>query len=90
MEDNTNWLAFQEHMNGYHGLQWTFSERKRAVDFMDLTISIRERRLHTTLYEKLLNLYLYIPPHSAHPPGVLTGLVIATGYTPCARIGTTS
>ena len=30
---------------------------------------------HTSLYEKLMNLYLYIRPHSAHPQGVLTGIV---------------
>jgi len=30
----------------------------------------------TILFEKSLNLYLYIPPHSTHPPSVLTGLVI--------------
>ena len=42
---------------------------------MDMTISIRKDRIVTSLYEKLMNLYLYIPPHSAHPPGVLTGLV---------------
>ena len=40
-----------------------------------MTISIREDRIVTSLYEKSMNLYLYIPPHSAHPPGVLTGLV---------------
>lgn len=27
------------------------------------------------MYEKKINLYLYIPPNSAHPPGVITGLV---------------
>ena len=27
------------------------------------------------LYEKAMSLYLYIPPHSNHPPGVLTKLV---------------
>ena len=42
---------------------------------MDMTISIQEGRIVTSLYEKAMNLYLYISPHSAHPPGVLTGLV---------------
>ena len=42
---------------------------------MDMTIAIPEDRIVTSLYEKLMNLYHYIPPHSAHLPGVLTGLV---------------
>ena len=40
-----------------------------------MTISIHEGRIVTSLYKKAMNLYLYIPTHSAHPPGVLTGLV---------------
>ena len=42
---------------------------------MDMMILICEDRIDTSLYEKSMNLYLYIFPHSAHPPGVLTGLV---------------
>ena len=40
-----------------------------------MTITIRGDRIVTSIYEKVMNLYLYILPHSAHPPGVLTGLV---------------
>lgn len=78
--DAASWTEFQACMNSYHGMQWTFSDRGASVDFMDLTISLRGARLHTTLYEKALNLYLYIPPHSSHPPGVLTGLVLGNLY----------
>ena len=40
-----------------------------------MMISIREDQIITSLYEKSMNLYLYIPSHSSHPPGVLTILV---------------
>ena len=43
------------------------------VNFMDMTISIVGDKFEATLFEKPMALYLYIPPHSAHPPGVRTG-----------------
>ena len=82
--DEACWNDFKESMNSFHGLQWEFSERTNSVDFMDLTISIDNYRLITDLYEKSLNLYLYIPPLSSHPPGVLTGLILGN----CHRIYT--
>ena len=76
--DATHWNAFQTSMNKGRGLKWEFSKLSTQVDFMDLTISIHGNRIHTTLYEKPLNLYLYIPPHSAHPPGLLPGIIYGT------------
>ena len=69
------WTAFVLLMQDYYRLEWIFEERLKTVNYMDMRISIRKDRIVTSLYEKLMNLYLYIPPHSAHPPGVLTGLV---------------
>jgi hypothetical protein len=42
---------------------------------MDLVISIKDSRLVTWVYEKDLDLYLYLPPKSLHSKGVSTGLV---------------
>ena len=41
---------------------------------MDMTISIHEGQIVTSLYEKAMNLYMYIPPILPDPPGVSTGL----------------
>ena len=71
----TEWTAFKETVNSVEGLTWEFTELDTTVDFMDTTVSIAGDRLHTTLYEKPLALYLYIPPHSARPPRILTGHV---------------
>lgn len=75
-EDSRLWTAFKTKMNSFHNMRWITSKRDNTVDFMDLTIGISNGKIHTTLFEKKLNLYLYIPPHSAHPPGVLAGLII--------------
>ena len=78
--DTYLWHLFQSEMNDYHGLQWEFSERSNSVNYMDLTITLTNGTIETNLYEKQLNLYLYIPPLSAHPPGVITGLVLGNCY----------
>ena len=44
-----------------------------------MTISINNsNKIETTIFEKKMNLHLYIPPHSAHPLGLLPGIVYST------------
>ena len=74
-EDEIQWNEFKSAMNRPGGLIWDFSDRVTDIDFMDLHLSIQNNRIVTSLFEKEMNLHLYIPPHSAHPPGLLPGLV---------------
>lgn len=77
-QDAAEWTRFGTALNSYHGMQWEISQRAATVNYMDLTITLQHGHIHTSLHEKALNLYLYIPPHSAHPPGVLTGIVLGS------------
>jgi hypothetical protein len=74
-ENDVLFEQYKSDLNGWNGLKWKCSTLSTSVKFMDLTISIFDGRIHTTIYEKEQNLYLYIPPHSSHPKGVLTGLI---------------
>jgi hypothetical protein len=86
--DERNWTEFQDAMP-FGKLTWEFSQRTTSVNFLDLTLTLDHHRIVTRLYEKPLNLYLYIPPHSAHPPGILSGMI--TGYvTRVFRLTSTS
>ena len=76
IEDKRRWKAMIEDVNNFHGLKWEFTERSNSLTFMDMTIYKDGDKLSTDLYEKPMALFLYIPPHSAHPPGVLVGLVM--------------
>ena len=85
--DAHNWASFKATVNA-GGLGWTFSHRCKKLVFMDLTIEIVNGRFETSLYKKPLALHLYIPPHSSHPPGVITGLVMGMVlriYSLCSR-----
>ena len=86
--DHRRFLQFQRRLNDYHDLEWETSARTNSVVFLDLTLSIVGNRVTTKLFSKPMNLYLYIPPQSAHPPGVLNGLIsgiIFRTYTLCSE-----
>ena len=74
-ENHIKWTAFVSLMQDYYGLEWIFEEHSDNVNYMEMTITIRGDRIVTLLYEKLMNVYLHILPHSAHHPGVLTRIV---------------
>ena len=51
-------------------------ERTTSVIFLDLTILVNnDRKIDTRTYQKAMNLYLYLPPKSAHPLGVIHGMI---------------
>ena len=70
-ESNQAWQAFKAEVN-LGCLEWEFTERAVSVQFLDMNVTVTpEGKIKTSLYEKPMALYLFIPPHSAHPPGVL-------------------
>ena len=75
-EENARlFTSFQEDMNNWEGLIWDFTPLSTTCNFMDLKLSIQGDRIVTSVFEKEMNLYLYLPPSSAHAKGVGTGLI---------------
>ncbi len=92
-DDDERWNLFKERVNMFgtnhtffisnphhKPLQWTFSERSNNAIFLDLSLKIENGQISSTIYEKPMNLYLYIPPHSCHAPGVVKGLIYGIVY----------
>jgi hypothetical protein len=72
--DNRNWTDFQDAMP-FGKLTWEFSQRTTSVNFLDITLTLDQNNIVTRLFEKPHNLCLYIPPYSAHPPGILRAMI---------------
>ena len=77
--DATNWARFKKVMSE-SGLQWIFLKHCRKSIFMDMRIEIKKGKTVTSLYAKPLALYLYIPPHSCHAPGLLSALIFGMTF----------
>jgi hypothetical protein len=74
--DTGKWENFQKDLNNYGKLKWKVEERCKEINFLDMTISITNNgKIKTKTYQKEMNLYLYIPPLSAHPSGMIKGLI---------------
>ena len=71
------WVAFCTDVNNFGVLTWDIFEQRpsSSVNFLDLTLTIQGNRIVSRTYQKKMNLYLYIPPASAHPAGCIKGTV---------------
>ncbi len=79
-----NWTGTPECLEAFNdfkceinktSLTWEVNSPQKQVHYLDLTLTITAGKIDSTLYEKSLSLYLYLPPGSAHPPGILKGLI---------------
>ena len=71
-----SWEDFLVDLDAFGLLRWTANPPSDRAIFLDLDISINTNNIiETKTYQKPMNLYLYIPPISAHPVGCLRGLV---------------
>jgi len=75
MDDNTIWEQFKTELNNWASLRWKIENRSNKPVFLDLNIQLINTKIHTSTFQKDLNLYLYIPSLSAHPPSCLKGLI---------------
>ena len=73
---HNSWEDFKTQLNGFGTLQWNIEDLTSSTTFLDLTITIKNQKIHTTTFQKDLNLYLYIPPTSAHPTSCFKGLIV--------------
>jgi hypothetical protein len=69
------WESFKTHLNSFGNLRWNIEDPSLSTTFLDLEIRIHGNQLLTKTYQKPMNLYLYIPPLSAHPNSCFKGLI---------------
>ena len=75
-ENPNAWNNFLADFKNYGALRWTNTGLKRSLVFLDFTVTITNKNnIEFASYSKPMNLHIYIPPHSVHPPGVTQGTI---------------
>jgi len=69
------WENFKAQVNNWGSLNWKTEDPTDHTTFLDLNITIENSSLTFSTFQKPLNLYLYLPPLSAHPLNCLKGLI---------------
>lgn len=73
--DCQRWQDFKTRQSTFCSLKWVFSPLSSNINFLDLTVHIKPYSISTSLYEKPLNLHLYIPWNSAHAPHIRKSII---------------
>jgi hypothetical protein len=75
IDSSITWASFKHSLNNFGILRWDISELTNSLDYLDIEITITDGRIITKTFQKEMNLYQYLPPHSAHPPSMLRGMI---------------
>ena len=67
--------SFKEDLNKQCKLEWITEDLSKTTNFLDLTIMINHGKIVIKTYHKPINLFLYIPDFSAHPPGLQKSVI---------------
>ena len=75
----TDWQSFSDDVNNFGILKWDITEiiPSTSVNFLDMTLSIENGRIVSKTFQKKMNLHLYIPPSSEHPPSCIKGTIFS-------------
>jgi hypothetical protein len=76
VNNSSTWESFKRSLNNWGNLEWLIEEPSKVTNFLDLILKISNLKITTKTFQKQMNLYLYIPEGSAHPPSCLKGLII--------------
>jgi hypothetical protein len=71
----STWNDFKKELNNWGHLKWVIEDPSSKTTFLDLNLNLNGSSVTTSTFQKELNLYLYIPPASSHPPSCLKGLI---------------
>ena len=75
--NNIEWENFTKDLNTCSSLDWETENLSNKTHFLDLNLWIDSstRKIHYSTYQKPMNLFLYIPHHSAHPTNTIKSLI---------------
>ena len=93
----SDWSALCDDIDDFGVLTWDIKEQElsTSVDFLDLTLTISGGKITSKTFQKKMNLYLYIPPASAHPASCIKGTIYGlirryyaqnTNYLDCVKM----
>ena len=75
--NNIEWTHFVQDLNCCSSLSWETETLDNKTHFLDLNLWIDSstRKINYSTYQKPMNLFLYIPNHSAHPTNTIQSLI---------------
>ncbi len=75
IDSSITWASFKHSLNNFGILRWDISKLTYSLGYLDIELTIMDGRIITKTFQKEMNLYQYLPPHSAHPPLMLCGMI---------------